>query len=43
LYAEFLILPGEDPAEFDALLDPLDDQPATPTEEIFVSQIAMAS
>ena len=45
LYAETLILPGEDPAEFDALVDRLDSehQPATPTEEIFVSQIAMAS
>ena len=45
LYAETLILPGEDPAEFEALLDRLDaeHQPATPTEEIFVSQIAMAS
>ena len=45
LYAETLILPGEDPTEFDALLDRLDSehQPATPTEEIFVSQIAMAS
>jgi hypothetical protein len=45
LYAETLILPGEDPAEFDALVDRLDaeHQPATPTEEIFVSQIAMAS
>ena len=45
LYAETLILPSEDPAEFDALLDRLDaeHQPATPTEEIFVSQIAMAS
>src|SRR5437867_9576262 len=45
LYAETLILPGEDPAGFDALLDRLDaeHQPATPTEEIFVSQIAMAS
>jgi len=45
LYAETLILPGEDPAEFDALLDRLDaeHQPATPTEELFVSQIAMAS
>ena len=44
LYAETLILPSEDPAEFDALLDRLDSehQPATPTEEIFVSQIAMA-
>jgi hypothetical protein len=45
LYAETLILPGEDPAEFDAMLDRLDaeHQPATPTEEIFVSQLAMAS
>src|SRR6266851_1702551 len=45
LYAETLILPGEDPAEFDAMLDRLDAeyQPATPTEELFVSQIAMAS
>src|SRR5207245_1658676 len=45
LYAETLILPGEDPAEFDALLDRLDaeHQPATPTEELFVSQIAMAA
>src|SRR5438067_13030420 len=45
LYAETLILPSEDPAEFDALLDRLDaeHQPATPTEELFVSQIAMAS
>src|SRR5712671_6894809 len=40
LYAETLILPGEDPAEFDALVDRLDadHQPATPTEEIFVAQ-----
>src|SRR5207237_7561707 len=45
LYAETLILPGEDPAEFDALLDRLDaeHQPATPTEGAFVSQIAMAT
>jgi len=45
LYAETLILPGEDPAAFDALLDRLDaeHQPATPTEEGFVSQIAMAT
>ncbi len=44
LYAETLILPSEDPAEFDALVDRLDaeHQPATPTEELFVSQIAMA-
>ena len=45
LYAETLILPGEDPAEFDALLDRLDaeHQPATPTEVILVRQMAMAS
>src|SRR5207253_5600565 len=45
LYAETLILPGEDPAAFEALLDRLDTehQPATPTEETFVSQIAMAT
>src|SRR5260221_2096664 len=37
LYAETLILPGEDPAAFEALLDRLDaeHQPATPTEEAF--------
>src|SRR6266567_4459800 len=45
LYAETLILPGEDPAAFEALLDRLDaeHQPATPTEQAFVSQIAMAT
>src|SRR5258708_3069071 len=45
LYAQTLILPGEDPAEFEALLDRLDAeyQPATPTEEAFVSQIAMGT
>src|SRR2546423_7367215 len=45
LYAETLILPGEDPAAFEALLDRFDAeyQPATPTEEGFVSQIAMAT
>src|SRR5438477_13052307 len=45
LYAETLILPGEDPAAFEALLDRFDaeHQPATPTEETFVSQIAMAT
>ena len=45
LYAETLILPGEDPAAFEALVDRLDAeyQPATPTEEAFVSQIAMAT
>src|SRR6266571_4934359 len=45
LYAETLILPGEDPAAFEALLDRLDAEhrPATPTEEGFVSQIAMAT
>ena len=45
LYAETLILPGEDPAAFETLLDRLDaeHQPATPTEEAFVSQIVMAT
>src|SRR5204862_2691077 len=45
LYANTLILPGEDPAEFDALLDRFhaEYQPATPTEETFVSQIVMAT
>src|SRR5438067_3921842 len=45
LYAETLILPGEDPAAFEALLDRFDTeyQPATPTEEGFVSQLAMAT
>src|SRR5438046_9399822 len=45
LYAKTLILPGEDPAEFDALLDRFhaEYQPATPTEETFVSQIVMAT
>src|SRR5436190_2029264 len=45
LYAETLILPGEDPAAFEALLDRFDAEyePATPTEEGFVSQIAMAT
>src|SRR5438445_547493 len=45
LYAETLILPGEDPAAFEAFLDRLDAEhrPATPTEEAFVSQIAMAT
>src|SRR5258708_5717421 len=45
LYAQTLILPGEDPAEFEALLDRFhaEHQPATPTEEAFVSQIVMAT
>src|SRR5205823_5424244 len=45
LYAKTLILPGEEPAEFDALLDRFhaEYQPATPTEEAFVSQIVMAT
>ena len=45
LYAQTLILPGEDPAEFDALLDRFhaEYQPSTPTEEAFVSQIVMAT
>src|SRR5436305_10785547 len=45
LYAETLILPGEDAAAFEAMLDRFDAEyePATPTEEGFVSQIAMAT
>src|SRR5205814_2211288 len=45
LYAQTLILPGEDPAEFGAMLDRFhaEHQPATPTEEAFVSQIATAT
>src|SRR5438270_859066 len=45
LYAETLILPGEDPAAFEALLHGFDAeyQPATPTEKGFVNQIAMAT
>src|SRR5260370_8178190 len=44
LYAETLILPGEDPADFDALLHRLhaQHQPAPPTPEIFLSPIATA-
>src|SRR5258707_7761464 len=44
LYAETLILPGEDPAEFDALLDRLHARHQTPppTEGIFLPHLAIA-
>ena len=44
LSAKTLVLPGEDPAELEALLDSIqaEHEPATPTEEILVRQIAMA-
>src|SRR2546428_12101275 len=44
LYAETLILPGEDPAEFEALLDRLRaaHHPPTPTQENFLSPIPLA-
>ena len=42
LYSKQLVLPGEDPAELDALRDDLrrEHQPATPTEEILVNELA---
>ena len=45
LSAETLVLPGENAADFDALIDSLEaqHQPATPTEEILVRQLAMAA
>src|SRR5258708_24055768 len=45
LYAETLILPREDPADFETLLDRLHAQhpPTTPTEALFVSPMATAS
>jgi hypothetical protein len=45
LSAETLVLPGENAADLDALFDSLEaqHQPATPTEEILVRQLAMAS
>jgi len=45
LTAQTLVLPGEHKAEFQALFDSLADehQPATPTEEILVGQLAMAT
>src|SRR5882672_11664123 len=45
LSAETLVLAFENAADFDALLDSLhaQHQPATPTEEILVRQLAMAA
>src|SRR3989442_7820123 len=45
LYAETLILPREDPADLDALLDRLDARhpPATPTQGLLLSHIALGS
>jgi hypothetical protein len=45
LTAKTLILKGENESDFDALFDSLqaEHQPSTPTEELLVSQIAMAA
>src|SRR5205809_7298572 len=45
LSAETIVLPGENAADFHALIDSLEaqHQPATPTEEILVRQLAMAA
>src|SRR6266567_123807 len=45
LSAETLVLPGENAADLEALIDSLEaqHQPATPTEEILVRQLAMAA
>src|SRR5882672_5928090 len=45
LSAETIVVMGEDPADFDALYDSLlaEHQPATPTEEILVRQLAVAA
>jgi hypothetical protein len=44
LCAETIVVPGEDPAEFQALLDAyrVEYQPAAPSDEFLVRQIAMA-
>src|SRR5260370_22729973 len=44
LCAETLVVPGEDPAEFEAMLEAYraEYQPATPTDEFLVRQFAMA-
>jgi len=44
LTGRHIVLPGEDPAEFDNLLDALwtEHQPQTPTEEILVEEMAHA-
>ena len=45
LSAETIVVMGEDPADFEALHDSLraEHQPATPTEEILVRQLAVAA
>src|SRR5689334_13848243 len=44
LCAETIVVPGEDPAEFEAMLEAYrgEYQPATPTDEFLVRQLAMA-
>src|SRR5260370_34494101 len=44
LCAETIVVPGEDPAEFEAMLDAYraEYQPATPSAEFLVRQLAMA-
>jgi hypothetical protein len=44
LCAETIVVPGEDPAQFEAMLDAYraEYQPATPTDEFLVRQLAMA-
>src|SRR6266404_2801096 len=44
LCAETIVVPGEDPAEFEALLNAYraERQPASPTDEFLVRQLAMA-
>ena len=44
LRAETIVVPGEDPAEFEALLEAYraERQPASPTDEFLVRQLAMA-
>src|SRR5258708_17179755 len=44
LCAETIVVPGEDPAEFQAMLDAYcaEYQPATPSAEFLVRQVAMA-
>src|SRR5260370_31567685 len=44
LCAETIVVPGEDPAEFEAMLEAYraERQPATPTDEFLVRQLAMA-
>src|SRR6266404_9329886 len=44
LRAETIVVPGEDPAEFEALIEAYraERQPASPTDEFLVRQLAMA-